>query len=1020
MKSSCKRSEWRQQAGLSAVAVLVGTLLICSPVWAAGDAVGIAVTQTSPDRVVIHYQFDDATIVPVKINGDEYNQLFLNDESRTLIIGHPEVPIVCRSIIIPDDGVMAINVLDVQYNDAKDINVAPSKGSISRQINPADVPYTFASVYDVNEYFPAQPAVLREPYIMRDYRGAVVEVHPFQYNPVSRTLRTYRSMTVEVVKKGPGGVNTITRNGRALSLAFHQVYKHHFLNYGSNFRYAPLDEAGDMLVICYDSWLSNIQPFVDHKNSIGINTSVVGVSSIGNNYNSIKNYIQNVYNTSDLAFVLLVGDGAQIDTPSASGGSSDPTYSKLAGSDNYPDIFVGRFSAESAAHVDTQVQRTITYETQQATLQDWFWRGTGIASNQGTGDDGEYDDEHIDNIRLDLLAHGYTVVDRIYDYTGTAAQVTSALNAGRGIINYCGHGSTTSWSSTGFSNTHVNALVNDNMLPFIFSVACVNGQFDGYTCFGEAWLRATHGSEPTGAIGAYMSSINQDWDPPMCAQDESIDLLCAEAYFSFGALAFAGSCQMMDEYGSSGVNMFNTWHVFGDPSVRVVGIAEPPSGLKIGPYDTLAASGPIGGPFTPGTTEYFLENKNETPLAYSVTCNEPWITITNGSGTLPALGTTSVIVSVNAAAAALASGAYSDVIQFTNLTDHEGDTTRDCTLQVGGSAWDPVAYSVNTTTAVSLATEITLFGSDPNSDALTYVIESLPASGYLADPNGGEISAVPYELAAGGKVVVYQPPCMQVLSDSFSYSVHDQTADSNTANVGVQITEADPRMVYRFPLDTDPGWSTEGDWAFGQPTGGGTHNYDPTSGHTGDNVYGYNLAGDYARLMPVYALTTTPIDCSNLTEVELRFWRWLGVEDGEFDQASIQVSANGVDWTTIWENPLTSATSESSWSQQIYDISAVADSQPTVYIRWTMGETDGSVQYPGWNIDDVEIWAMVPVIQTDFNGDGLVTMGDFDIFRTCLAGPDLEASFSCLCIDLDGNGAVDLADFAQFQAAFAE
>ena len=33
--------------------------------------------------------------------------------------------------------------------------------------------------------------------------------------------------------------------------------------------------------------------------------------------------------------------------------------SRLAGSDDYPDIIVGRFSAQTAAHVDTQVERTI-------------------------------------------------------------------------------------------------------------------------------------------------------------------------------------------------------------------------------------------------------------------------------------------------------------------------------------------------------------------------------------------------------------------------------------------------------------------------------------------------------------------------------------------------------------------------------------------------------------------------------------------------------------------------------------
>ena len=176
---------------------------------------------------------------------------------------------------------------------------------------------------------------------------------------------------------------------------------------------------------------------------------------------------------------------------------------------------------------------------------------------------------HQDVIRQKLLNYGYTHVDQIYDPSGTAAQVTAALNDGRSTVNYTGHGSTTSWSTTGFSNSHINALTNDNMLPFIVSVACVNGQFNGYTCFGEAWLRATNGSAPTGAIGCYDSSINQDWYPPMAAQDEVVDLLVADEKRTFGGLCFNGSMQMMDEYGTSGRNMFLTWHIFGDPSLRV-------------------------------------------------------------------------------------------------------------------------------------------------------------------------------------------------------------------------------------------------------------------------------------------------------------------------------------------------------------------------------------------------------------------------------------------------------------------
>ena len=67
-----------------------------------------------------------------------------------------------------------------------------------------------------------------------------------------------------------------------------------------------------------------------------------------------------------------------------------------------------------------------------------------------------------------------------------------------------------------------------------------------------------------------------------------------------------------------------------------------------------------------------------------------------------------------------------------------------------------------------------------------------------------------------------------------------------------------------FSLDTDPSWTTEGEWAFGQPTGGGGTDGvpDPTIGYTGSNVYGYNLSGDYTNNLSETHLTSTVIDCT--------------------------------------------------------------------------------------------------------------------------------------------------------------
>ena len=80
---------------------------------------------------------------------------------------------------------------------------------------------------------------------------------------------------------------------------------------------------------------------------------------------------------------------------------------------------------------------------------------------------------------------------------------------------------------------------------------------------------------------------------------------------------------------------------------------------------------------------------------------------------------------------------------------------------------------------------------------------------------------------------------------------------------------------------------------------------------------------------------------------------WLGVESSTFDHATVQVSRDGSTWTTVWQN--SSTITDTAWSLQTIDISAVADNQPQVYIRWGMGPTDSSVTYCGWNIDDVSL-----------------------------------------------------------------
>jgi len=542
--------------------------------------VSITVQQVG-DVTRLQYTIDAFTMTAVAINDKQYVDLALDGEAISLIAGAPALPSIARSIIIPNEGTMTIRVLGTSYEEFENILIAPSKGNLLRTVNPADIPYEFGDVYTQNTWYPSTIAELQDPYYLRDFRGQVVTIYPFQYNPEQATLRFYNDITVEITPSQ----QITTHNNEQFQLTtvdndFLSLYQHHFINYNSA-KYNPVSEQGNMLVITYDSFYATMVPFVEWKNLKGIPTEMVNVSTIGNSA-AIKTYIADYYNTQGLTFVLLVGDNAQVPTYYLNGVASDPSYGYIIGSDHYPELFVGRFSAENVAQAETQAIRTVAYESDPQLDAVWYEKGVGIASSQGPGDDNEMDYQHIRNIRTLLLNFTYAGVDELYDGSQgggdasgspTPSMVATSLNEGRSIINYCGHGSMTSWGSSGFSNSDVNSLINDNMLPFITSVACNNGEFDTGTCFGEAWLRASHNGQPTGAIGAYMSTISQGWNPPMEAQDEFNNILIGlypdNQKTTFGALCFTGAMSMMDEYGSEGAGEADAWTVFGDPSVQV-------------------------------------------------------------------------------------------------------------------------------------------------------------------------------------------------------------------------------------------------------------------------------------------------------------------------------------------------------------------------------------------------------------------------------------------------------------------
>ena len=549
----------------------------------------VKLVSSSEQQVVVDFSLSGFTMTRVSTPNGIQQVISVPKMATMLEAGAPDLPQFPVPAIIGNMAEMEVSVIKSAFIDYENVEVAPSKGNFSRQIDPESVPYTYGEMYSQNAFYPAAQAHLEMPYIIRDFRGQNIMVTPFCYNPVTKTLRVYHQLTLAMNKVSDNGVNqkVATKSIHKVSPEMKATYERRFINYKENdAKYNFLEDRGELLIICADQFMAGMEEFIAWKNQSGRPTTMVSVSEAGGNSDTqIKNYINSIYSNPErnLVFVLFVGDYEHI-TPHAVGGErSDTWFGQLEGNDRYEEVFIGRFSVQTDEHVANQVNKVLYYERDMPEGLTWVNKGLGIgAIGAGSGHYGEDDYQHIDFIRDTLEHYTYEHVTELHGGGGGASQtsISNTINEGVSIINYCNHGSETSWGVANYSNSNVNALVNDNMLPINWSVACLTGRFNyggaNGACFAEAWMRATNNSTgaPTGAIGGMFSWMSQPWIPPMYGQDEMVDVLCEwrsvdKFNHTFGAASVNGNMKVLDMSGSQGYDTHDTWILFGDPSMMV-------------------------------------------------------------------------------------------------------------------------------------------------------------------------------------------------------------------------------------------------------------------------------------------------------------------------------------------------------------------------------------------------------------------------------------------------------------------
>ena len=422
-------------------------------------------------------------------------------------IGTPELPASHQLLAVPFGATPRVTILNYSTTDYRlsDYGIGtllPHQPSVRKDQNPDEVEFVYnASAYQTRSLATAPTASIEVQGTMRGIRVGSLVINPVSYNPTSNTLRVFNDIEVEVSFDGADRAETERMLLSTYSPYFDIVYKQMF-----NYRQIMdvYDDHPDlmaypthMIVVTPQDYVSALQPWINWKIQKGIDVNVVTTSQAGSNYNAIRTYVQNLYNTgvnqgATPTFLVLVGDVAQV--PNTTGSSTQKVTDLYYGSvdnDYFPDMFYSRMSAENTTQLTAIVNKILQYE--QYTMPDpsYLNNVTLIAGwdSYWTSRVGAPTINYATTYYYNT-AHGFTQVNSHVNqsqYNGCY----NALSTGVGFVNYTAHGDNNMWYQPQLTNSGVNALTNTNKYFLAMGNCCLSGNF-GYSsaCFGEAMIRA--------------------------------------------------------------------------------------------------------------------------------------------------------------------------------------------------------------------------------------------------------------------------------------------------------------------------------------------------------------------------------------------------------------------------------------------------------------------------------------------------------------------------------------------------
>ena len=283
--------------------------------------ISLALQPKENQEIIQTYTFSKPSLTTIQIQDTTYDTIQTTNLVTVGDAGDPTLPAKLVHLLLPPQTTVEniyITTTSKQLIETN-LNLKPISNPIP--IKPgtkASIPQPNPAIYQSNQQFPGRLYTEIGTYIYRGYSIFILQLHPYQYNPVTGNLWYHPQLTV-TLETQPTKEIPVTYRSQPEDV---RIVTTKIDNPGLITTYQKLPtqqtprEDYDLMILTTDTLKNAFIPLQQAHDTAGQPTIIQTLTDVGStDLNDIRDFIKNAYLTMGVDYVLIGGDDNIVPAP---------------------------------------------------------------------------------------------------------------------------------------------------------------------------------------------------------------------------------------------------------------------------------------------------------------------------------------------------------------------------------------------------------------------------------------------------------------------------------------------------------------------------------------------------------------------------------------------------------------------------------------------------------------------------------------------------------------------------------